>query len=194
MSVRVQWLCLIPLYLLPLTVLVGCSEHITGLELPEADPETVLFVSDFDDDNGGEGKNNWTSFQHFNVLSGCVDLHGNGHYDVQPGHGLYVDMDGTCEEAGTIETEEAFELLPGEQYLLEFWLAGNNRQHDPDTMDVTVGSVYSEQFRLRSDKDFELYTRELSVSDTAEAKLKFDHYGGDKRGILIDLIRIRRVE
>lgn len=194
MSVRIQWLYLVPLCLLSLTALTGCDEDVTGPELPETDPETVLFVDDFDSENGGEGESDWTSFQHFNVLDGCVDLHGNGYYDVQPGNGLYVDMDGSCWEAGTIETKEAFEFLPDEEYLIEVWLAGNNRESDPDTMDVTLGSVYSEQFRFNADEEFELYTRELSVSEPTEARLKFDHYGGDKQGILIDLIRIRRVE
>lgn len=194
MSVRIQWPYLVLLCLLPFTAIVGCNENVTGLDLPEADPETILFVDDFDDENGGEGESNWTSFRNFDVLDGCVDLHGNGYYDVQPGNGLYVDMDGSCWEAGTIETKEAFEFLPDEEYLFEVWLAGNNREQVSDTMDVTLGSVYSEQFILESDDEFELYTRELSVSEPTEAKLKFDHYGGDKQGILIDLIRIRRVE
>lgn len=194
MSVRAQRFYLVPLLLLPFAVLMGCDESVTGLDLPEADPEAVLFVDDFDGENGGEGENNWVGFQNFDVLDGCVDLHGNDFHDVQPGNGLYVDMDGTCEEAGTIESKEEFQFLPNEKYLFEVWLAGNNREHERDTMDVTLGSVYSEQFTLRSDNDFELYTRELSVSDTTEAKLKFDHYGGDDRGILVDLIRIRRAE
>lgn len=194
MSERTQWLCAVALLLLPFIGLAACDESIVAPELPEADPETVLFVSHFDDENGGEGVNNWSDFDNFNVLEGCVDLHGNGHFDVQPGNGIYIDMDGTCWDAGTIETKQTYQLVPDEQYLFEIWLAGNNRGYERDTLDITIGTVYTEQFIFESDKEFELFTRELSTSEPQDVKVTLSHYGGDNQGILVDLVRIRRVE
>lgn len=194
MSERIQWPCFVALLLLPFIGLAACSESVVGPELPEADPETVLFVSHFDDENGGDGENNWTDFENFNVLEGCVDLHGNGHFDVQPGNGIYIDMDGTCWDAGTIETKQTYELVPDEQYVFEVWLAGNNRGYERDTLDITIGSVYTEQFIFESDKEFELFTRELSTSEPQDVKVTLSHSGGDNQGILVDLLRVRRVE
>lgn len=182
------------LILAPFVALVGCEESIVAPELPPADPATVIIVSEFDDENGGVGQNNWTDLEHYNVVKGCIDLHGNGHFDVQPGNGIYLDMDGTCWEAGTIESKEAYQLVPDETYLFEVWLAGNNRGRPADTMDVTIGTAYSERFIFEDDQEFELFTREFTVAEPTEARIRMEHFGGDNHGILVDLIRLRRVE
>ena len=41
-----------------------------------------------------------------------------------PQNGLYLDMDGSTNEAGAIETKETFPLEPGE-YILQFQVCGN---------------------------------------------------------------------
>jgi hypothetical protein len=180
-----------------LTIIAACKKGPTDPqgETPTLPPTTatVLFLGDFDAENGGRGVYNWTAFQHWNVLEGCVDLHGNGFHDVQPGRGLYVDLDGTCNQAGTIETKAAFDLQPGD-YVLEFWLAGNSRREGRDTVDVNLGTLYQEQFILRRRDDFALYTRPLSVTTATTARLRFKHMGGDDHGILLDLVRLRRAE
>ena len=100
--------------------------------LPPAPPATILVYNDFNGENGGQGVNNFTQLANWNVTGGCVDLHGNGFVDVQAGHGIYIDLDGTCLTGGTIESKTAFDLAPG-NYTFEFWLAGNQRIDAPDT-------------------------------------------------------------
>jgi hypothetical protein len=106
-------------------VSVGCGGggSQTAPSLVNVDPATVLFSDNFDTENNGAGIFNWTSFANWNVLGGCVDLHGNGLYDVQPGNGLYVDLDGSCAAGGSIETKQSFTLAPG-AYIFEFFLSG----------------------------------------------------------------------
>lgn len=179
-------------------IIAACKKGPTDPEgevpvLPPANPATVLFMDDFDSENGGRGVYNWTTFQHWNVLDGCVDLHGNGFHDVQPGRSLYVDLDGTCNQAGTLETKMAFDLQPGD-YVLEFWLAGNQRRDSRDTVDVNLGTVYQERFILRWREDFALHTRPVTVTAGTSARLRFRHFGGDDHGILLDLVRLRRAE
>ncbi len=164
-----------------------------GPTLPPAAPGAVLFMDDFDAENGGRGVYNWTGFQNWNVPEGCVDLHGNGFFDVQPGRGLYVDLDGTCNNAGIFETKATFDFEPG-TYLLEFWLAGNHRMDAPDTVHVTLGSLYERRFILRRRDAFTLYTESLTVATPTSGKLRFRHEGGDDQGILVDLVRLRRAE
>ena len=178
-----------------LFIFAACDDTIqlTQPVLDEADPETVMFFEDFDDENNGEGINNWKDFAQWDVISGCVDLHGNGFYDIVPGRGLYVDLDGSCTRAGTIETKESFTLVPGDRYLLEYWLAGNQRRDDADSLDVTLGSTFQQRHVLPRREDFRLHSHMITVADTTQASLRFAHYGGDNEGALLDLIRIRRI-
>ena len=172
---------------------VSCGKSPTAPSLVSVDDASVLFTDNFDNENNKQGVFNWTSFANWNVLGGCVDLHGNGFVDVQPGTGLYVDLDGSCDAGGTIETKTAFTLQPG-NYVLEFWLAGNNRIVDSDTVNASLGSLYQEQFVLQQKDKFELRTRNISVTATTTARLRFENLGGDGRGGLLDLIRLRRVQ
>lgn len=180
-----------------LTMIAACKKGPTDPEgeTPMLPPTTatVLFLDDFDAENGGRGVYNWTTFQHWNVLEGCVDLHGNGFHDVQPGRSLYVDLDGTCENAGTIETKNAFDL-PSGNYVLEFWLAGNQRVNRSDTVVVSLGTLFQERIILRQRDAFALFTRNIPVTTATSAKLRFQHHGGDDEGILLDLVRLRRAE
>ena len=170
---------------------VGCGDDPVAPSLSTVDESTVLLTDNFDTENGAAGFFNWTSFANWNVLDGCVDLHGNGFVDVQPGKGLYVDLDGSCDAGGTIETKAAFTLQPG-NYVLEYWIAGNQRIDDPDTVSVSLGSVFQEQFVMQKLDRFELRTRNISVPSTTTVKLRFQNAGGDGGGALVDLVRLRR--
>lgn len=161
-------------------------------DLPSADPQTVLFSENFDNENGAQGKSNWTQFSKWNVVAGCVDLHGNGFVDVQRNNGLYVDLDGTCDRPGVIETKTELSLDAG-GHVLEFWLAGNQRNARSDTVVVTLGSVFEEQFILERGAQFREVSRTLSISAPVQARLRFAQQGGgDQEGILLDQVRIRR--
>jgi hypothetical protein len=174
-------------------MLVSCGDNPVAPSLVPVDEATVLFADNFDAENNGAGVFDWTSFVNWNVLAGCVDLHGNGFVDVQPGTGLYVDLDGSCEAGGTFETKTAFTLEPG-NYVLEFWIAGNHRISSSDTVNVSLGSLYEEQLVMRPQDRFELRTRNVSVPSQTTARLRFQNLGGDGRGALVDLVRLRRVQ
>jgi hypothetical protein len=176
-----------------IVLLAGCKKDPAAPSLEDVDPETVVFLSDFNSENGGQGALNWTGFEDWNVVSGCVDLHGNGFWDVWPNNGLYVDMDGTCMQGGTIETKDDLVLSPG-HYVLEFWLAGNNRRVEPDTVLVNFGAFHEEQIVLQRRDPFRLFSREFNVTAKTAAKLSFQNLGGDDAGALLDLVRVRRVQ
>jgi hypothetical protein len=181
------------LVLFALCAAVSCGKSPTAPSLVDVDPSTVLLFDNFDSENNGAGIFNWTSFANWNVTSGCVDLHGNGLFDVQPGNGLYVDLDGSCAIGGGIESKQAFVLQPG-NYVFEFWMAGNNRINVADTVNVSVGSLYQVQFVMQPRDRFALRSRDLSVSSQTTVTIKFDNLGGDGRGALVDLVRLRRVD
>lgn len=168
----------------------GSDSDPAAPELEEVDSSTVVFFSHFNEENGGDGILNWTEFEEWDVPDGCVDLHGNGFIDVWPNNGVYVDMDGTCEAAGTLQTKVALELEPGE-YLLEFWLAGNNRIDAPDTVIVSLEGLFEEELVMEREDPFELFTRTINVTQPSSALLTFQNLGGDDQGALLDLVRIR---
>jgi len=158
--------------------------------LPAAGRGAVLLDDNFDSENGGVGQDDYTGFANWNVVSGSVDLVGNGSDDFLPGNGLYVDMDGSMGAGGTLESKQTFTLQPG-PYLLQFRLAGAQRP-DPNvnTVTVTLGTVFSESFTLANSDPFALISRTIFVTSATSAKLSFAQNGGDNQGLLLDNVTL----
>jgi len=162
-------------------------------ELPPADPTTVLIVDDVDSENGGTSESNFTDFDFWTVIEGCVDLHGPGGVDPVPGNGLYIDMDGTCNNAGTLESKETFELHPAD-WRLEMIVAGNSQVTDTDSMLITVGTGNQWMMTLDDTASFQQIDYNFTLADSASATIMLEHYGSDEQGILIDAVRLRYIE
>jgi hypothetical protein len=165
----------------------------TPPELPPAPPQTISIIDDVDGENGGVSQPNYTNFKFWNVVSGCVDLHGPGGVNPRPGNGLYIDMDGTCQAAGTLESKETFDLHPAD-WRLEIVMAGNSQNQSPDTMVISVGSVFQRTVVLAADEDFALFEYNFTLADSAAAKIRLEHSGSDEQGILIDALQLRFIE
>jgi len=136
---------------------------------------SILFMDDFNSENSGQGKLNYRGFENWEVSSGEVDLIGNGFWDYHSDHGLHLDMDGSANKAGTLQSKTKFKLLPG-IYTLEFDLAGNF-QRSVNTVRVSMGDLYYEEFTLQATEPFRKIKREINVSTTLEARLVFQHRG-----------------
>jgi hypothetical protein len=159
----------------------------------EAGP-AVLLSEDFNEENGGSYRLNYTAFARWNVTAGSVDLVGTNPYDdfLPAGQGLYVDLDGTSRAAGTLESRETFELPRG-TYELSFKLAGMPRlSQQPNTVIVSLGGVFMERITLESYVPLQPYTRAITVHRDTRGTLRFQHLGGDDHGILVDDIQLRR--
>lgn len=157
----------------------------------------VIFMDDFNGENGGTGALNYAGFANWTVSGGTVDLIGvGGPFDFQPGNGLYVDMDGSSRNAGKIETSASFNLTPGTLYELSFDLAGNHRNtaQESVTMEVGVGSVLSEIFSLGQNVAFTTFTRQFSVGAATSVTISFEGAGGDNIGMLLDNVVLSSVD
>jgi len=152
--------------------------------------QTILFQDNFDSENGGRGTLNYRGFEKWDVASGQVDLIGNGFWDFHPDHGLHVDLDGSANKAATLRPKSAFKLSPG-TYALEFDLAGNF-QRTVNTMRVSMGDFYDEEFTLPAQEPFRKIKRKIKVSSAAEVMLVFQHEGGDNFGLLLDNVRLSK--
>ncbi len=149
------------------------------------------FFDSFDAENGGVSSFNYIGFANWTVSNGTVDLIGNGFYDFQPDNGLYVDLDGSIEDAGKI-TSVPINLVQG-TYELSFDLAGNLRDYDDvDTVTVQVdlGNLLDKVYSLPKDAPFTGFTETLMVSGPTTVTLSFEGSGGDNVGMLLDNVAV----
>ena len=177
-----------------------------GSELAKA--QTVLLEDDFEADVPFGGSNPdgipQPDFINWNVIEGSVDLLSDVAFNslcadalgiLDPSDMQCVDLDGTTNNAGTMETKETFNLLPGTVRLM-FDLAGSQRNLfvEPNTVTVSLstggGSVFSELFSKVFGDPFETITRDIVLAAPTAATLIFDHAGGDNVGLLLDNVKL----
>jgi hypothetical protein len=155
----------------------------------------VLLSDNFDAENGGvagpgTSTRNYNAFANWNVIDGTVDLSGPGDFNVLPGNGLYLDLDGSTADSGILESKTTFNL-PAGTYRLMFNLAGN-RRGGVDRVTVTLGSVFSEAFELPSNAGFTTIVRNIVVTSATSGKLSFENAGGDNVGLILDAVSLIR--
>ena len=142
-----------------------------------------ILSDNFNSENGGLAQLNYTNFANFNVTAGSVDLIGNGSFDFYPGNGLYVDLDGSTGQAGTLTTKQTF--APG-TYTFSFDLAGSARGVDSDVV-VNFGS-FSHDFFLPSSQGYTLFTETVTL--TAPAQLSFRNVQPGDIGAILDNVTV----
>jgi hypothetical protein len=153
---------------------------------------TTIFSDNFNAEHGGIGAFNYNAFANWSVSGGTVDLIGSpGFFDFFPANGLYVDLDGTSFQAGTL-TSIGIPVTPG-NYVLSFLLAGSQRG-DFNTVHVNVsGGLASSTYSLNSDTPLTLETMSFTVLAPTTINLSFHNAGGDNIGLILDNVRLNQV-
>jgi len=152
---------------------------------------TIVFYDNFDTENGGVGALNYTGFAQWSVSSGTVDLIGNGFFDFYPGNGLYVDLDGSTNNAGVLLSNQV--NLAAGLYDFSFMLGGNQRGAANDVVGVQiVMGDYSEIFNIASTQALTLYTRTVQaiMPGVLPINILFANAGGDNIGAILDEVKI----
>jgi hypothetical protein len=128
------------------------------------------------------------SFGAWNVTAGSVDLLNN--YPGLPCHSgtQCLDMDGSTNAAGTITTN--FSYTAGVTYALSFWYAGNQRNANADTMNVTLGGQ-STQLIVPYLTAWTQGTLVFTPATNGTGALTFAHLGSDNQGILLDDVTLQ---
>jgi hypothetical protein len=158
-------------------------------------PPAVLLAEDFNQENDVRYELNYTRFAQWTVADGTVDLVGTPPFDdfLPVSQGMYVDLDGSTHDAGTLESRTAFDLPRG-RYQLTFKLAGTPRPEQPaNTVIISLDDAYEETITLESYAPLQTYTKTITVRRDTRARLRFQHLGGDNYGILLDDIELRRL-
>lgn len=156
---------------------------------------TILFSDDFNAENGGVFLLNHSSFAQWTSTNGFVDLIGNGAFDLYPGNGLYVDMDGTAGDAGKLASIAVFTLTPGE-YALSFDLGNNGSGSNTLIAAFEIPEVPDVFFEYVVDNAPTLTRRTLLlVTDRtlSDVRIVFEALGGDNAGPVIDNVELSRV-
>ena len=175
------------------SLICGCVVFLTSTAY--AGP--IYFEDNFDNENNGVGALNYTMFSKWTVSGGTVDLIGNGYFDFQPGNGLYLDMDGSTNNAGKITT--SFYLDAG-NYLLDFKFAGNLRNNGNDSMAISLGSFINGNLTTGQSTPFKsfysLFPEDgtFTVATAGTYELSFEGLGGDNQGLLLDSVRVERTD
>jgi hypothetical protein len=156
---------------------------------------TVVFSDNFNTENGGVGVLNYSGFANWTVSGGSVDLIGAGTaWDMYPGNGLYVDLDGSAYQAGTM-TSTTIPVAPG-NYALTFDLGGSQRPgyDNGNTVDVNVEiGVASATYIMNTSDPLTLETIDFSVSSAQNIDLVFHNLGGDNVGAILDNVTVSTV-
>lgn len=161
--------------------------------IPGTSPAALIFSDNFDAETLGL---NYTGFANWTVTNGTVDLIGQGGgFDLLPGNGRYVDLDGSSSQAGIL-TSSALSLSGGVSYNLTFSLAGSQRG-DTNTVnygiDLNSDGVleFSSSQTLATGVGFGVFSLSFTPSSTtANAHIVFHNLGGDNVGLLLDNVAL----
>jgi hypothetical protein len=158
------------------------------LSIGSVSQASTMFQDNFNSENGGAGALNYYNLTNWNVTRGAVDLIGNGYYDFYPGNGLYLDMDGSANGAGRIESKTSFLFNPGVVYTLSYDLGGNARGGS-DTITVSIGGVAA-SYMLNASVPLQNHSISFLMVAPFTGPIVFDHAGADYVGIILDNVEL----
>ena len=125
------------------------------------------------------------------VSDGTIDLHGaGGEFDILPGNGSYVDLDGSTLDSGLLSKN--VNLMAGTTYTLSFDLAGSQRGNRPETVNVNFGET-AEAYTLNVTDPFKTYALNFTPDSTGSYSLSYQNVGGDNRGAFLDNVSVTAV-
>ena len=148
----------------------------------------------FSDNFNGETQGANGSLSNWNVSNGTIDVIGTGFFNFYPGNGNYLDLDGSTNNAGRIETKLPLALTIGQTYTLSFSYGRNGGSFESMTYGVTGGNL-SELFTLQQGGTVPFSSFSIDfVATSGSGNIFFDHAGGDQQGIVLDNVLLASVD
>ena len=123
------------------------------------------------------------------VSGGSVDTVGPGYFDMLPGNGSYIDLDGSTGSAGLLSTTVA--ASASGTYTVTFDLAGSQRGTSESVL-VTFGGT-SQTFTLNSADPFALYSLTTTAAGGPLSLSFQDVNSHDNIGALLDNVSVTAV-
>lgn len=159
----------------------------------------IIFEDNFDSEVptnlvGTGSDTNYTDFTNWTVSDGTVDLVAQGDWglDCFGSTGKCVDLDGSNRNAGVF-TSTALTLAAG-TYELSFAISGNQRGSAEDSLVVTLGGFFDENYTLAANSPWQVVTQQFTVDADSSSSFVFNHAGGDNIGIMLDNVSLSTVD
>lgn len=163
-----------------------------GLGVSSLASASSIFSDNFNGENGGSPTLNYYGFANWTVPVGSVDLIGNGYFDFLPGNGLYVDLDGSTGQAGTMVSSPI--SLSAGSYDFKFDLAGDQRNAPPEPVTAAVdGGIVSQVYLLPSAQGFTTFNLPFTLSTPQVVTLSFAETGNSNMGMLLDNVDLSSI-
>src|ERR1700722_6621813 len=149
-----------------------------GLGVPGAAfGSSVVFSDSFNTENGGVPTLNYFGFANWTVPVGSVDLIGNGFFDLLPGNGLYVDMDGSTDQAGSLLSKSI--SVGAGTYVFSYDLAGSQRGPSTALTASVLGVAGATQTTTSASSDpFAVFSIGFTVPVAQNINLEFQSLDG----------------
>lgn len=186
-----------------LLVAVGCVLSLGCAEPAKAGWVQVLY-DNFDSENGGIGQLNYFGFANWNVIKGAaappghwafgtpgsVDLKGYTGvgipvWDLRPGNGLYVDLNGSTSSTGGLQSKSFFGPA---LYRLTFDLAGPYPEIDW-RVTIQFGS-FTETVTLSGSTPFTTFQRQIDLTAPSQLTIFSEMWELGNSGPLLDNVRL----
>lgn len=150
----------------------------------------TIFSDNFDADALGLNTTVFLGGWLVSGYNGTVDTIGPGNYDVFPGNGHYIDLDGSSSTPGLFS--KTLTLAAGTTYTATFELAGNHRDAAADTVLVNFGSASGSYTKFSADA-FTSYSLTFTTGASGGYSLSFQNDGNNNIGALLDNVSIAAV-
>ncbi len=147
----------------------------------------------FDNFNSYNTQTNWPGAGGWVVSDGSVDVIGDTplYWNLLPGNGNYLDMDGSTNDAGKI-SYAGINLAPGD-YVLCYDVAGNQRNKGNDSVNVSISGLVAVTTIAAQDASLTTVSIPFTVASATTVTLSFEGIGGDNVGVLLDNVGIDAV-
>lgn len=117
----------------------------------------------------------------FYVSTGDVDVIGPGLFDLYPGNGNYIDLNGY--QLGGLTSNNSFTFTPGQSATLSFSYGSNNGSNSAD---VLLGGVIIDQLNSADLIGTNLNTVTLNIPNPQSGTLSFVSTTPSRGGIILD--------
>lgn len=174
--------------------LFASAALVAGIALASSASAGVVLSDNFNSDTQGL---NWSGDSVFNSVSAgsnaSTDLIGTGFFDLYPGNGNYVDLDGSSGNGNTPTAGKLESILTfgAGTYTLSFDLGGNARGAANQTTVVSLGGTTIASLDLASS---DALTNHTFTFTTAGGTLTFADLGpSDQQGNILDNVSLSAV-
>jgi len=160
----------------------------------------VIFSDNFNTENGGTPALNYFGFANFTITEGSVDLIGTGpggtSFNLLPGNGLYVDLDGSTNNAGLMTADSI--VLGAGSYNFAFDLAGSQRgSAETVTVQLLANGIpfgVSSIYNRNSADPFSTESISFAILGAPiNFQFRFQNGGNDNIGAILDNVTLSSV-